>query len=282
MPGWAESADLARQLGEAEGGGAGILGGLQHHGIAHGEGGRQRAADHLRRIVPGEDVAGDAVRFMHDADVIAVQEGNDVAMDLVGGAAIELEIADGRVDVGARLAHRLAGIAGLQPGQLVEMILDLEGELRDQPAPLGRGETPPGPLEGGAGSLDREVDIGGVAAGDAGEFLARRGVEPGEGFTRLASDIAAIDEVLIHVRSQSLFASAALGGSAGKLTAGPLRRKPPPAHRRSRRRHLTGPRSACSCHGFCQRKRPGPCHGRAAMLKQRGHSPHHPTAAAPE
>ena len=43
-------------------------------------------------------------------------------MDLVGGAGEELEIAGGDADIGAGLAQRLAGIAGLEFGEIVGMI----------------------------------------------------------------------------------------------------------------------------------------------------------------
>ena len=81
------------------------------------------------------------------------------------------------------------------------VILDLEREPGDQAPALGRRQPAPGTVEGGAGGLDRDVDVGCVATGDAGEFLAGGGVELGDGFACLARHIAAVDEMLIHVGS---------------------------------------------------------------------------------
>ena len=81
------------------------------------------------------------------------------------------------------------------------MIVHLDGQLRDQAAALCGRQPAPGTVEGGAGGHDRSIDVGRVAASDPGKLLARCGIELGEGFSRLASDIAAIDEMSIHVLS---------------------------------------------------------------------------------
>ncbi len=50
-------------------------------------------------------------------------------MQLVGGAAVIFEIARDRDRVGARLFHRLAGVARLDGGEFVGVILDQPAEL---------------------------------------------------------------------------------------------------------------------------------------------------------
>ena len=62
--------EVDRAIGKPDGGApisrkrtagqAGVLGGLDHGGVAHRERGRHGAPEHLRRVVPGNDVRGDA------------------------------------------------------------------------------------------------------------------------------------------------------------------------------------------------------------------------------
>ena len=62
---------LLGEAGEGERGQARLLGGLQHAGVAGGEGACDRAPDDLHRVVPGDDVAGDAVRLAQGVDGVA-------------------------------------------------------------------------------------------------------------------------------------------------------------------------------------------------------------------
>ena len=81
-----------------------------------------RAAEDLRRVVPRDDVAGDAVRHAHRDHRAARGVGNRLAMQLVGGAGVVLEVARACGDVTARLLDRLAGVAAFELGQLVVML----------------------------------------------------------------------------------------------------------------------------------------------------------------
>ena len=110
------------------------------------------------------------MRLMLGRHEIAVEKRNRLAVKFVGSPAIELEIAGAGLDVGTRLLHRLARVAGLDQGQLFRMVEDDETELRQQPPPLRRREPAPGArLVGFAGGGDRSVDIGRIAGGDLGE-----------------------------------------------------------------------------------------------------------------
>ena len=84
---------LRRDLREAQRRQAGVLGGLQHRGVAHRERGCDRAAEHLRRIVPRDDVRGDAERLAQQRHRVARRGTGSPALHLVGGAAVELEVA---------------------------------------------------------------------------------------------------------------------------------------------------------------------------------------------
>ena len=57
---------------------------------------------------------GDAIGLAHHLGVEAGLEGHDLAVQLVGGAAVDIRnSARSSCDVGARLADRLAGVARL-------------------------------------------------------------------------------------------------------------------------------------------------------------------------
>ena len=75
------------------------------------------ARQDLHGIVPGNDAGHDAVRLAQRQRGIAVEEGNGVAVDLVAGAAVELEIAQHGRDIGLALPERLAGVARFERGE---------------------------------------------------------------------------------------------------------------------------------------------------------------------
>ena len=107
-----------RQLGHADGGQRRVLGRLGDQRVAHRECRADDARQNLQRIVPRHDARHHAMRLAQRQRRVAVEEGDGVAMDLVGGAAVEFEIAHRRRNVGAALAHRLAGIAQFQRRKL--------------------------------------------------------------------------------------------------------------------------------------------------------------------
>ena len=94
---------LDRQCAQLQADQAGLLGRLEHHAVAHGQRRRHGAPEHLRRIIPGRDVRCHAQGLAHHADVVAIQVRNDLAMNLVGRAAVELEVTGHRAYVGAGL-----------------------------------------------------------------------------------------------------------------------------------------------------------------------------------
>ena len=98
--------------------------GLTTHGVAGGERRADGASEDLHRVVPGHDMPGHPVRHALDADEMRVEIGDHVAVQLVGGAAVEFEIAGERDGVGAGLAQGLAVVAALQDGELVRLRLD--------------------------------------------------------------------------------------------------------------------------------------------------------------
>ena len=77
-------------------------------------------------------MAGDALGLAQHGHHVAVEERDHIAVHLVGGGAVELEVARRRRDVGARLLHRLAGVARLELGELVEVIEHALAEFHQQ------------------------------------------------------------------------------------------------------------------------------------------------------
>ena len=136
-------ADLRGELGDTQQRQARVLGRLHDTGVARRERTADRAAEDLQRIVPRNDVAGDAVRLAPGQHRVARRIGNGVARELVGRAAVELEIARAGRDIGARLAQRLAAVARLEQRELVRMIEDGARELAPAGGPSRRGRGDP-------------------------------------------------------------------------------------------------------------------------------------------
>ena len=136
----------SRRFGDAREGQrreAGFLGRFEHAGIAHRQRRADAAADDLHRVVPGHDVRGDAVRLTQRERGVAVGEGQGLAVHLVGGTAVELQVARQRHGVGATLPERLAHVQRFQARQFVGLRQHQPTHLQQQTAALGGGECAP-------------------------------------------------------------------------------------------------------------------------------------------
>ena len=162
-------ADLGREFGQAQRRQAGVLGGFDHGGIAHREGGGHGPAEHLGRVVPGDDVADDAMRDVLGRDEVAGQERDRVAVDLVGRAAVIFEVAGRGDHIGSRLLQGLAGVARFELSQFLGMIGDGGAELGEQAPALERAHPTPGARKRRACGLHGAGDVGFVAGRDLGE-----------------------------------------------------------------------------------------------------------------
>jgi hypothetical protein len=152
--------NLQRQFRDADQRQAGILGRLDNAGVAAGQRCRHRTAENLCRIIPRHDMARNAVRVSHDGDGIAVEERDRLAMHLVGGCAVELEIACRRRHVGAGLFQRLATILRLELRQFLVMSHDGIAEFDQQSPTFSGGQPAPGSVfESRARGADSGIDI---------------------------------------------------------------------------------------------------------------------------
>ena len=141
-------------------------------------------------------MAGDAVRLAQRQRRVAGGEGQRLAVHLVGGAAVELEIARQGDRVGAALLHRLADVERFEPGEHVDVLEHLAADRAEQPAALGGGELAPRAGERRPRRGDGGIDVGGTAASDrrertaVGRVLERQ--RAGGGSAPLAADQEAI------------------------------------------------------------------------------------------
>jgi len=158
-------AGLGGEFGHPQHGQAGVLGRFDDARVARRERRTDAAAEDLHRVVPRHDMAGHPVRLAHGEDGIAGLIGKGLAVQLVGGPRVELEIAGQRRGVCARLAQWFAGVARFELGEFFMTRRYQQGQpVQDAPA-LGCAGGAPGAFEGMPCGTHRGLDIRGGAAG---------------------------------------------------------------------------------------------------------------------
>ena len=174
---------LGRDLGKGECGERGVLGRLQHHGVARGERGRNFPGQHQKREVPRDDLAADAMRR---------GTGKLVLHDL-GPAGMVVEVARHQRHVGvAALADRLAVVETFQNGEKARVLLHVARDGVEIPGPLVARQRRPARLPRASG-LNGDVDVLIAALRDRGQQLARGGGADLEGLARRSE--GAVDEM---------------------------------------------------------------------------------------
>ncbi len=185
-------ADLVAHLGEQHRGRGRVLGGLEHHGVAHCNRRRNFPRQHQQREVPGDDLPANAQRF-------AIWQ---FAVHQLRHARVVVEMAVDQRDIDvAAFADRFAVVERLQHTEKTGMFLHQAGEGVEVFGALMARETRPFRLCA-AGGGDGGVDVVLRGLGERGEGLAGGGVARDEtvaGRGHLAVDemaiaIAAIDE----------------------------------------------------------------------------------------
>ena len=153
--------DVRAPLGELQRRHRRRLGGLEDHRVAGGQGRADLPDRHHQRVVPGGDLAD-------HADRLAADEGGVALHVLAGGAALQ---AAGRAGEEAQVvghhrhlvlehgAARLAGVGGLEVGDLLAALLDQVGHPQQRPGALARRRRRPA-VEGLLGGRDGAVDVG--------------------------------------------------------------------------------------------------------------------------
>ena len=165
------------QLSDAQGRQAGVFSRLEHGAIAHGQGGCNGAAEHLRRVVPRNDVGRHAQGFAQQAHLVAIEKGDGLAVHLVGRSAIELKVASQHFDVIARRGQGFASVFGFELRQFFFMVQDGLANAAQQTASIGGAHAAPRAVQRRTGGFDGEVDFNGCAARNLVECLAIAGVD---------------------------------------------------------------------------------------------------------
>jgi len=193
-------AHLGRQLGHAQQAQAGVLGGFDHAHIARRQRAAHAAAKNLHRVVPGNDMACHAVWLAPGQHAVARRAGNGLAVQLVAGPGIELEIAGQRLHIGTGLACGLAAVALLQRRQFVRMLQHGGRQAHQQPPTLGSGQLVPHGIQALACSVHRMVDVLRIAALQGVEGLSIGRIDHGQRAAAGGCEGSVGDEIELHER----------------------------------------------------------------------------------
>ena len=156
-----------------------LLGRLEHHAVARGQGRAELPRGHQQREVPRDDLADDADRLAQRVGVevgawhVGHRDVDRVALDLGGPAGHVVEQVRRQRHVrAARHADRLAVVERLELGELLGVLEDEVADLPDEAASLGRRHAAPrAAFEGVTRGADRPVDVFGISLGHVGEGL---------------------------------------------------------------------------------------------------------------
>ena len=188
---------LGRQPRQVQAGERGGGSRLEDHRVPGG----QRRADlphrHHQRVVPGRDLPHHPHRLAaHHRGVPLQVLAGGLALHGPGRAREEAQVVDHERDlVVLERLERLAGVGGLQPGDLVGVALQGVRDPQEGQRALRRGG--PGPaLERAPGGGDRAVDVGRRGGRGLGDGLAGGGVEHRLGAALRGIDELPVDEVL--------------------------------------------------------------------------------------
>ena len=162
----------------------GVLGRLDDADVARGQGTGNAAAKNLHRVVPRNDVTGHAVRLAPGHHAVTILVRKRIAVQLVAGTGIKLEITHQCGGVGARLFQRFAAVAHLDLRQIFGVRRHAHGQSHHQAATLGCAEPAPDRVKTIARGANRDVDVVGIAALDLVEGLAVGRVDDRNGFAR--------------------------------------------------------------------------------------------------
>jgi hypothetical protein len=225
-------AGLHEDAAELDGGAGRELGGLRDDGAARGERGGELPRREQHREVPRRDHADDADGLTHrEADGVGDVLGDRLAVHVQGDAGVVLVDVGGHRDLGDRHAERLADLLREHGGERHQVRADAVGDLaQDIVALLGGRIAPGAAVEGAAGRVDREIDVGRAREGVGADELAVGGVEPLERLAALRGQPLAVDE---HLEGLGLGGGPGVGGHrvaslSMRVAIGPggLRREP--------------------------------------------------------
>ena len=140
-----------------------------------------------------------AVRLALGGDEEAVQIGDRLAVELVGGPGIELEIARGCGDIGLCLTGRLAGVAGFNRGQFRGIGGDRMRQPHQQATALERRHSAPFTrFKRRSPERNRQIDLRLPALGEMGEDDAVGRIDDRNGRTACGHNHAIADDRAVN------------------------------------------------------------------------------------
>src|SRR5258706_6544843 len=174
-------ATVAEIICELESGEWSLLGGLKNAGASCGDRGSKLPCRHEERVVPRNDLSGNADWFFQRQTHRVIRNRIDVADNFGGEATVVFEAGSGVGDVVLGLDDGLAGIAAFEFGECGLVGADFFGGAEEDAAALLRRRTGPRAFfecdfGGGYGA----VDVVGTSVGDLGDDFFRGGSENGE------------------------------------------------------------------------------------------------------
>ncbi len=173
---------LLQQSGDLDGCERDLLAGLQHEGVAAGDGHRIHPERHHAGEVERRDAGADAQRL---ANGLAINAARDVLQRFAHQerrhAARELDHLDAALHVAAGLDERLAMLPRVALDQVLGILLQQRLEPEEDARAVGRRGFPPGG-EGSRGGFDGLIHVFGRAEGSfSDDFAGGRVVDGGGG-----------------------------------------------------------------------------------------------------
>ena len=141
-----------------------------------------------------------AVRLAPGQHAVARRAGNGLAVQLVAGAGIELEVACQRLHIGTGLARGFAAVALLQRRQFVRMRQHRGRQAHQQPPPLGSGQLVPHGIQALARGVNSVVNVLRIAALQGVEGLSIGRVDHGQRAAAGGCEGSVGDEIELHGR----------------------------------------------------------------------------------
>ena len=191
------NAGAVRQFGQRQRAQRGEFSRLDDDGAAGCDGRSDLARDHRDREVPGRDGGADADGLaQHDGAAVRREAGHGLAVGALGFFGIPLDEAGAVDDFARGFGQWLALFGGHQAGQIVLVRQDQLEPLAQQLAALLVRHAAPGG-QGGFGSIDGLLRLGGGEVGNLRQFQTGGGIGHGEGAVTLhpgAVDVAGVLE----------------------------------------------------------------------------------------
>ena len=177
-----------------------LLRGLKHAGASGGQRRRQFPRRHQQRIVPRNNLSGNADRLFERKAHRIVGNGIHIADNFGREPAVIFEAGGDIVEVVLGFDDRLAGVAAFEFGERGQIGANFFGQAEQHAAALLRGcRRPRAFFESGLGSGDGAVHVVGRGVRNLGDYFFGRRIVDRESFRGLARDPFAVDEHLISL-----------------------------------------------------------------------------------